>query len=395
MRRGALLLALSGLALIASGCRPRVGWTISFDPSSLADRAEVVHAEIRAGGCTGAPSYVTEVRRGTSVGPVPPVIGSGRWGFAADARDTSCGVFASACQEVDLPGPSQVTLVLHEITPFAACDVASCSSGICSRGDASVSRDAATSSDAGHDAGARDANWQDTGPPNVGAAELPYLACGSTLEDAIDPFIRVVTGSVAHVPIMHRDGICSTTCTEEVLRLADGTTIEGHFAQSSTFELLAAREPGGGTATIEVCGAAFGSVSMAGSGTPGFESIPYTSITVSSTADCTWRLSASGGSVAIRRFDHGCVTPSGMPTVDVKIDGMDGIHSATAPASAMLTWSTTEASSCVGSGTWSGPRPPSGSVPLLHLVPGDYTFALDCANSAGTGTDSATLQVTP
>ena len=116
---------------------------------------------------------------------------------------------------------------------------------------------------------------------------------------------------------------------------------------------------------------------------------------MSTAGECPFRITASGGPVAIRRFDLGCRSASAAPVVDVKLDAMDGLVTRTGPASVMLTWSATEATSCVGMGTWSGPWPLTGAIPLLDLSPGTLTFRLDCTNDHGTGTDSSTLEVTP
>lgn len=385
------------LGALASGCRPSLSWTIRFDPSSLATRAVVVRAEIREGGCSGRVRYASDLRHGEHLAPVPPVLGNGRWGFAADAIDADCMRFASVCEEVTFPGTSQVTLVLVPDAEEPLCAVDACSAGACAGLDAGTLPDAGMAPDADVDAGVdaapRDANWSDGGPLDLGPTVLPYLPCGSTLEGAMDPYLEV-TGTMTRVNVVHRDGIC-TDCTDEVLRLASGTTIAGHFAFAQTFELLVVRQSGAGTLSMEVCGAPFSSASLAGSGTAGFETMPYTATPVTTAGECPFRITASGGPVAIRRFDLGCRSASAAPVVDVKLDAMDGIVTRPGPASVMLTWSATEATSCVGMGTWSGPQPLTGAVPLLDLAPGTSTFRLDCTNDRGTGTDSSTLEVTP
>ncbi len=398
-RAAGILAPVALLAALAGGCRPSVSWTIRFDPESLASRAVLVRAEIREGGCSGPARYSSELSRGERVAPVPPVLGSGRWGFAAAAIDDGCVRFASVCEEVSFPGPSVVALVLVPTAEASFCGAGVCAAGVCAGPDAGTMPDAgerldAAIDDVGLDAPARDANWSDAGPLDLGPQLLPYLPCGSTLESGMDPYLTI-TGSVTRMGLVHRDGLC-TDCTDEVMRLASGANIEGHLAFASTFELLVARQAGAGTLSIEVCGAPFSSASLLGAGTAGFETMPYTPTPVTTSGECPFRISASGGPVSIRRFDLGCRTATAAPVVDVQIDGMDGIVTQPAPASVMLTWSATEANACVGmGGTWSGPQPLTGAIPLLHLSPGDFTFRLDCTNGVGTGTDSGTLQVIP
>ena len=59
-----------------------------------------------------------------------------------------------------------------------------------------------------------------------------------------------------------------------------------------------------------------------------------------------------------------------------------------------LTWSSTDAASCVASGAWSGSREISGSQSSGALT-SSGTFALACTGSGGTASASATVTVTP
>jgi hypothetical protein len=65
-----------------------------------------------------------------------------------------------------------------------------------------------------------------------------------------------------------------------------------------------------------------------------------------------------------------------------------------AGGSSSLTWSTTNASSCVASGSWSGSEPTSGSASTGALS-NTGTYILKCSNSVGTVSQTATVTVKP
>lgn len=62
-------------------------------------------------------------------------------------------------------------------------------------------------------------------------------------------------------------------------------------------------------------------------------------------------------------------------------------------ASAALTWSTTNATSCVAANAWSGGVATSGSQNVTPSSAGNYTYALTCVGAGGTITNSVTLAV--
>lgn len=59
-----------------------------------------------------------------------------------------------------------------------------------------------------------------------------------------------------------------------------------------------------------------------------------------------------------------------------------------------LTWHATDASSCRGSGSWSGTGPASGSLTVQLDEPGQYNFILTCSGPGGSGGAQAFVQVT-
>jgi hypothetical protein len=62
----------------------------------------------------------------------------------------------------------------------------------------------------------------------------------------------------------------------------------------------------------------------------------------------------------------------------------------------LMTWSSTNASTCIASGAWSLSQPTSGNIGVSLWAVGRYTYTLSCSSSTGaTATASATLTVTP
>lgn len=84
---------------------------------------------------------------------------------------------------------------------------------------------------------------------------------------------------------------------------------------------------------------------------------------------------------------------SGMPpTVAI------GVSPTSIPAgqTAMLTWSSTNASTCTASGAWTGSQSTSGSVGVSQAAPGTYTYTLGCSSSTSDAVSAAAkLTITP
>ncbi len=81
--------------------------------------------------------------------------------------------------------------------------------------------------------------------------------------------------------------------------------------------------------------------------------------------------------------------PPPVPTVIISINPSTILES----QSATLTWSSTNASSCMASGAWSGSTQTSGSQTISQSSPGTYTYTLTCNGSGGSANNSATLTV--
>jgi hypothetical protein len=84
------------------------------------------------------------------------------------------------------------------------------------------------------------------------------------------------------------------------------------------------------------------------------------------------------------------IAPNPIPTVSLTL------VPASVPAGlpAMLTWSTTNATSCVASGAWGGNQGLGGSVTVSQAIAGTYTYNLTCTSAGGVASGSVTLGVT-
>lgn len=84
------------------------------------------------------------------------------------------------------------------------------------------------------------------------------------------------------------------------------------------------------------------------------------------------------------------------PVVDLQIDGSDGPLTLTAPASYLLSWSSTRSDSCTASssdGRWSGAVSLVGNQALSSIPRGNYTYSITCQNLSGSASDTVSVQV--
>lgn len=81
------------------------------------------------------------------------------------------------------------------------------------------------------------------------------------------------------------------------------------------------------------------------------------------------------------------------PTVDVKVNSVQGPISLTAPATYVVDW-ISGSSNCTKSGSWSGTGGSIGSEPFNDvLTAGIYTYTVTCTNPGGSTSDSATVNI--
>ncbi len=83
------------------------------------------------------------------------------------------------------------------------------------------------------------------------------------------------------------------------------------------------------------------------------------------------------------------VTAPPVPTVSIAVSPT----SITVGQSATVTWSSTNATSCTASGTWSGAEATSGTLSVSPSATGTASYALACTGAGGTANGAATLTV--
>lgn len=106
------------------------------------------------------------------------------------------------------------------------------------------------------------------------------------------------------------------------------------------------------------------------------------------TANSTFSLSCSGaGGSTSKSVSVTVNAPSPAPTVSLSANPT----SVTSGDAAMLTWSSTNATSCIASGDWSGSKPTSGSASTGGLTAATSTFTLSCTGPGGTTSQLATV----
>lgn len=100
--------------------------------------------------------------------------------------------------------------------------------------------------------------------------------------------------------------------------------------------------------------------------------------------NATW-FDLSGTNLSMR-----CSLP---PSVDLKVNNLDGTLQLENPAQYTLSWTSTNADTCTASGSWTGSQSPVGSVPYAGVTSGTYTYTLTCSNPIGSASDSVSVVV--
>jgi len=79
--------------------------------------------------------------------------------------------------------------------------------------------------------------------------------------------------------------------------------------------------------------------------------------------------------------------PAVAPTVDLKVNGVNGPVSVAIGGSIVLSWNSTNATSCAVFGSWSGNQPAAG-LASTTVIPGNNTYSIICSGLGGSATDS-------
>lgn len=119
-------------------------------------------------------------------------------------------------------------------------------------------------------------------------------------------------------------------------------------------------------------------------------SVPGCSVTVSNTDGGGSSMTVYPGNSKGFNIFYSCVNP---PTVDIKADNSDGPVFLTSGQSSNLTWTSTNATSCSASGSWSGSKSTSGNQTTGALTTGTYTYTLTCNNGATFVSDFVEINV--
>jgi hypothetical protein len=96
--------------------------------------------------------------------------------------------------------------------------------------------------------------------------------------------------------------------------------------------------------------------------------------------------------------DSVTVTVVNPPTVDLKINNLDGPLTLISPASFTLSWISQDAASCSATssdGSWTGNVSLTGNHLLQGVTSGTYTYTIVCSNQQRSASDSVTVVVVP
>ncbi|MBE0619247.1 MAG: DUF3443 domain-containing protein [Burkholderiales bacterium] len=111
-------------------------------------------------------------------------------------------------------------------------------------------------------------------------------------------------------------------------------------------------------------------------------------VTPSAAGSYTYTLTCDG--VAKSASVVVAASATSLPTVSLSLDPA----SVPVGQSSTLTWSSTNATSCVASGAWAGSRATSGNISVSQTIAGTYNYSLTCTGAGGSATGAVTLAAT-
>jgi plastocyanin len=117
---------------------------------------------------------------------------------------------------------------------------------------------------------------------------------------------------------------------------------------------------------------------------------------INSTGTFTYTLSCTGGGGTSTQSIIILISSNPVPP-PIAVDLTINPSTITAGQSAQLSWTSTNASSCVASGSWAGQQPTNGSAVSTGTlaVPGQYSYTLICSGPGGSASSTANLTVNP
>lgn len=95
---------------------------------------------------------------------------------------------------------------------------------------------------------------------------------------------------------------------------------------------------------------------------------------------------------AVINGSYNLTSPTPPPIVDLKVNRKNGPITINQGKSAILTWTSSNATSCTASGGWSGDQPTSGTFTTQALASAQ-NYILTCTGNQGTATDSVTVNI--
>ena len=197
-------------------------------------------------------------------------------------------------------------------------------------------------------------------------------------------------GSYSGVVISVSDGVTSASLPAFTITVVAGPSISGTPGTSATVGTAysftpTASDPSGNTLTFSITNlppwASFNAATGQLSGTPSAADVgtdPGIAISVSD----------GSASAALPTFTITVSAAVGNPTVSLSVSP----STVSSGGSAMLSWSSTNASSCAASGGWSGSEPTSGSASTGALST-TTTFTLACSGPGGNASQAVTVNV--
>jgi len=117
----------------------------------------------------------------------------------------------------------------------------------------------------------------------------------------------------------------------------------------------------------------------------------FTDTTVSQNTTYIYQIEAYNAAGTNRSNVISVTTPYCPPTINFSANPTSIFQG----QSVTLTWSTSYATSCTASGSWSGSKPTSGSETVIPSPPPSATYTLTCSGSGGSAAQSVTINITP